>query len=54
LLIDPEINDLNWPALIDILIVSEDLDQSDPDDADLKIAYLKFEYSGFGTDKVVL
>lgn len=47
-------NDLNFPALGNILIVSEDLDQSDPDDADLKGAYFTFDYSGFGPGKVTV
>lgn len=47
-------NDLNFPALGNILIVSEDLDPSDPDDADLKGAYFTFDYSGFGTGKVTV
>jgi hypothetical protein len=47
-------NDLNFPALGNILIVSEDLDQTDPDDADLKGAYFTFDYSGFGTGKVTV
>jgi hypothetical protein len=47
-------NDLNFPALGNILIVSEDLDQSDPDDADLPGAYFTFDYSGFGTGKVTV
>jgi hypothetical protein len=47
-------NDLNFPALGNILIVSEDWDQSDPDDADLEGAYFTFDYSGFGTGKVTV
>lgn len=40
-------NDLNWPELGSGLIISEDLDQNDPDDADNAGAYFEFDFSSF-------
>ncbi|HEX2026649.1 MAG TPA: DUF11 domain-containing protein, partial [Nitriliruptorales bacterium] len=41
-------SDLFKPQLGNVLIVSEDLDPSDPDDADLEGSALHFDFSGFG------
>lgn len=45
-------NDLMWPELGNILIISEDLDTGDPDDADVSNSYFTFDFAGFGTGKV--
>lgn len=47
-------DDLFWPSLGKVLIVSEDLDQSDPDDADRRGAYFTFNFKKFGTGKVTV
>lgn len=47
-------DDLFWPTLGNVLIVSEDLDQSDPDDADRRGAYFTFNFKNFGTGKVTV
>ncbi len=40
--------DLFFPALGNILIISQDLDSSDPDDADLPGMRFEFDFSGWG------
>jgi hypothetical protein len=47
-------DDLFWPTLGNVLIVSEDLDQTDPDDADRRGAYFTFNFKKFGTGKVTV
>jgi hypothetical protein len=47
-------NDLMFPELGNILIISEDLDTTDPDDADVRGSYFTFDFAGFGTGKVNL
>ncbi len=47
-------NDLFWPHLGKTLIVSEDMDSSDPDDSDSPFQYFTFNYAGFGTGKVTV
>ena len=47
-------NDLYWPNLGKTLIVSEDMDSSDPDDSDSHLQYLTFDYANFGTGKVTV
>lgn len=46
--------DLYGPAQGKVLIISEDLDSSDPDDADVPNAYFTFDYSSFATGKVTV
>lgn len=46
--------DLFAPELGNILILSEDLDQSDPNDADVKGAFYEFDYSGWGSGTVTV
>ena len=41
-------DDLNFPPQGNILIISEDLDASDPDDADLVNAFFEFDFSTWG------
>lgn len=45
-------DDLNFPGHGNGLIVSEDLDSSDPDDADVPGALLEFDFSGWGPGAV--
>ncbi len=47
-------SDLFFPALGNILIISEDLDSSDPDDADLPDAYYDFDFSTWGAGVVTI
>ncbi len=44
--------DLLFPAQGNILIMSEDLDSADPDDADLKNAFFEFDFSTWGPGTV--
>jgi hypothetical protein len=44
--------DLFWPEAGNTLIISEDLDSSDPDDADVPGAVFTFDYSNWGTGVV--
>ncbi|MGW8226300.1 MAG: hypothetical protein ACWGOY_11230 [Anaerolineales bacterium] len=44
--------DLEFPELGNGLIISEDLDSSDPDDADEENAFFRFDFSNFGPGKV--
>lgn len=46
--------DLFKPDLGKVLIISEDLDSSDPDDADLPGSFFRFDYSNWGTGKVTV
>ena len=45
-------HDLHFPELGSGLIISEDLDSSDPDDADNPGAFFRFDFSNFGQGKV--
>ncbi|MFW6195121.1 MAG: DUF7507 domain-containing protein, partial [Chloroflexota bacterium] len=47
-------DDLEKPELGNVLIISEDLDSSDPDDSDSKDAVFEFDYSGFGPGVVTV
>lgn len=47
-------DDLMRPELGNILIISEDLDTSDPDDADLEGAFYQFDFSGWGPGVVTV
>jgi hypothetical protein len=47
-------NDLYWPNLGKTLIVSEDMDSSDPDDSDSPFQYFTFDYASFGPGKVTV
>jgi hypothetical protein len=47
-------DDLFFPAQGNILIISEDLDSADPDDADENGQNLTFDYSGFGPGTVTV
>lgn len=47
-------SDLFQPSLGNVLIISEDLDSSDPDDADEAGAFFKFDFSGWGTGVVTV
>jgi hypothetical protein len=44
--------DLFKPELGNVLIISKDLDSSDPDDADWKGSYYEFDFSNFGSGTV--
>jgi hypothetical protein len=44
--------DLHFPELGNVLIISEDLDSNDPDDADNPGAFFRFDFSKFGPGKV--
>lgn len=46
--------DLFKPELGKVLIISEDLDTLDPDDADNIASVFEFDFSGFGTGKVLV
>lgn len=46
--------DLFYPDLGNILIISEDLDSSDPDDADLRNSFYLFNYSNWGSGTVTV
>lgn len=46
--------DLFAPELGNILIISENLNSDDPNDADVKGAFYKFDYSGWGSGKVTV
>ncbi len=46
--------DLFKPELGKVLIISEDLDSLDPDDADNIASVFEFDFSGFGSGKVVV
>jgi hypothetical protein len=46
--------DLFWPDAGNVLIISEDLDSSDPDDADVPGAVFTFDYSNWGTGVVTV
>ncbi|MGH8934748.1 MAG: hypothetical protein ACRDXD_00505 [Acidimicrobiia bacterium] len=45
-------DDLHFPGQGNVLIISEDLDSSDPDDADVNGAFFTFDFSGFGPGTV--
>ncbi len=47
-------DDLMRPELGNILIISEDLDSGDPDDADLEGAFYQFDFSGWGPGVVTV
>jgi hypothetical protein len=47
-------SDLFWPENGNILIISEDLDSSDPDDADVVGATYHFDFSGLGSGTVTV
>jgi hypothetical protein len=47
-------NDLFLPGDGNVLIISEDLDSSDPDDADLVGAVFEFDFSGWGSGSVTV
>lgn len=47
-------DDLFKPVLGNVLIISEDQDSSDPDDADLKGSFFKFDFSGWGSGVVTV
>lgn len=47
-------SDLNKPSLGNVLIISEDLDSTDPDDADVVGAFFKFDFSGWGPGTVTV
>jgi hypothetical protein len=47
-------DDLFKPELGNVLIISKDLDSSDPDDADWKGSYYEFDFSGFGAGTVIV
>ena len=46
--------DLYHPAWGNILIISEDMDSSDPDDADLPLTYFTFVYADWGPGSVTV
>jgi hypothetical protein len=46
--------DLFHPEGGNVLIISEDLDSSDPDDADWEGSFYEFDYSGFGSGTVTV
>ena len=46
--------DLFKPELGNVLIISKDLDSSDPDDADWEGSFYEFDYSGFGSGTVIV
>jgi hypothetical protein len=46
--------DLFKPELGNVLIISKDLDSSDPDDADWVGSYYEFDFSGFGSGTVTV
>ena len=47
-------DDLERPELGNILIISEDLDSSDPDDADVQNSFFEFDFSGWGSGTIFL
>jgi hypothetical protein len=47
-------NDLHFTGQGNVLIISEDLDSSDPDDADVNGAFFTFDFSGFGPGEVTV
>ncbi|HSK86727.1 MAG TPA: hypothetical protein VK880_00110 [Anaerolineales bacterium] len=47
-------SDLFWPKNGNVLIISEDMDSSDPNDADVPGAFFEFDYSNWGTGKVTV
>ena len=49
-----EDRDLFKPELGKVLIISEDMDSSDPDDADLPGAYFDFDFTGWGNGLVTV